>query len=98
MILKPSFFTVMPFASVLQKHEAELVARNIMLILARTGDAFRAIEWDEYLSERNADGAKFAELEKPFFEQVSYLALPENNHMIPAFSPDWAKAAEESQL
>jgi len=38
---KPSDFTNEPMGSVLQKSEAETVARNIMVILKRTGDTYK---------------------------------------------------------
>jgi len=38
--MKPSDFTTQPMGSVLGKYEAETVAKNIMLILKRTGDEF----------------------------------------------------------
>ena len=66
---KPSDFTNHPFSSVLQKTEAEVIARNIMTILKRTGDTFRPLTWDEYKSEREKDG-HFTESEKSYFVQV----------------------------
>lgn len=69
MKIKPSDFTSLPMGSVLQKSEAEVVARNIMIILKRTGDVFRYLSWDEYHAERLKDG-NFDYYEKHFFEQV----------------------------
>ncbi len=66
---KPSNFTSHPFSSVLRKSEAETIARNIMVILKRTGDKFRELTWDEYKTEREKDG-KFSNGEKSYFDQV----------------------------
>ncbi len=68
--LKPSNFTSTPFDSVLKKSEAETVARNVMVILKRTGDEFRLLSWEEYRQERMKDGS-FTESEKTYFEQVA---------------------------
>lgn len=50
--MKPSNFIAFPIESVFHNYEIEAVARNIMVILARTGDTFRSLEWDEYKAER----------------------------------------------
>ena len=49
--MKPSDFRKHPLDSILQNTESEIVARNIMVILARTGDEFRLMEWDEYFAK-----------------------------------------------
>lgn len=67
--MKPSLFTDLPYGSVLQKTEAEIVARNIMQILSRTGNEFRSLTWNEYESERLKDG-EFSAYEKKYFDQV----------------------------
>lgn len=67
--LKPSDFTTYPWASVLKKSESESVACNIMIILKRTGNEFRTLDWDEYKKERLKDGC-FSEIEKSYFEKV----------------------------
>ena len=66
---KPSDFNVFPFSSALQNSETEVVAMNVMLILKRTGDAFRPLEWEEYAKERKEDG-EFTEGEKQYFERA----------------------------
>jgi len=66
---KPSNFTAQPWSSVAQSSEAETIARNIMVILKRTGDTFRNLSWEEYSQERKKDG-KFSEREKKYFNQV----------------------------
>lgn len=67
--MKPSNFTGYPWGSILQKSECETIARNIMLILKRTGDKFRPLTFDEYKSERLKDG-NFTESEKRYFDKV----------------------------
>jgi hypothetical protein len=68
--LKPSNFTNYPFSSVFEKSEHETVARNIMVILKRTGDVFRRLTWAEYKKERLKDG-NFSDGELKFFSEVN---------------------------
>jgi hypothetical protein len=85
--LKPSNFLSHPWDSVTQNNEHEVIARNIMVILSRTGDEWRSIQWDEYASERAKDGGFNAYKERPCFERVvSYCASPESAK---SFSPGW---------
>lgn len=87
--LRPSNFITHPYDSILQHSESEIVARNIMIILKRTGDTFRVLLWDEYVAERVKDG-KFTGAEKYEFDQViSYCTSAEKAIR---FSPAWAKA------
>ncbi len=73
--------------SVLQKSEAETIARNIMVILFRTGDTFRPLSWEEYKEERLKDG-QFSEGEKRYFDQViDYCDSPKTAKL---FSKEWA--------
>ena len=51
-MLKPSDFTNFPYDSVFHNTEREMVARNIMVILVRTGNTWRELSWEEYLQER----------------------------------------------
>lgn len=67
--MEPSDFTSHPFSLVLQNCEAEVVARNIMVILERTGNTFRPLLWDEYKAEREKDG-HFTEREREYFDKV----------------------------
>lgn len=67
--MKPSDLNKFPLSSVLQKCEAEVIAQNIMTILARTGNKFRKLSWLEYKRERLKDGG-FTEFEKIYFTQV----------------------------
>ncbi len=84
--MKPSEFLKHPYDSVLKKNESEVVARNIMVILSRTGNEFRSLSWDEYKSERLKDG-NFTESEKQYFEAVcNYCSSSENAK---TFSPNW---------
>jgi hypothetical protein len=49
--MKPSDFMRHPYDSIYQHMETEIVARNIMVILSRTGNTWRKLTWDEYQSE-----------------------------------------------
>lgn len=92
---KPSNFLKQPMDSVIQKSEAEIVARNIMVILSRTGDMWRTLEWNEYEAGRHKDG-EYADMEHGYFDQVSEYCRSEVAAR--TFSPVWAEVAEESLL
>lgn len=85
---RPSNFMSKPFGSVLKKSECETVARNIMVILSRTGDTWRVLSWDEYKLERMKDG-NFTESEKVYFDQVYGFCVAAES--AEAFSPGWFK-------
>lgn len=86
--MKPSDFMTHPFASVMQNAESEIVARNIMAILSRTGDTFRLLTWEEYKTERLKDG-NFSENEKPYFTDV--IGYCESEDTAKLFSKAWNK-------
>jgi hypothetical protein len=89
--MKPSDFTERPWDSVLQKGEPETVARNIMVILKRTDDTWRPLDWEEYKEERLRDGG-FSPTEKRYFDQViGYCKSVDTARL---FSPVWARIAE----
>lgn len=90
--MKPSVFAIYPWGSVLQKQEYEQIARNIMVILGRTGDAFRELTWEEYKKERLTE-KNFTENEKHYFDTV--LTYCENEERAMTFSPDWRDAYVE---
>ena len=91
--MKPSNFTMQPWSSVFGKSESETIARNIMVILKRTGDQWRELPWDEYKEERLKDGGFVEWKERPEFDRVQpYTVSPETAAL---FSPDW-KAAKEA--
>lgn len=84
----PGNFTKHPYNSITHKSECETVARNIMVILSRTGNTFRVLDWNEYKAERLKDG-NFTESEKTYFDRVvDYCATVESAMK---FSPGWAK-------
>lgn len=85
--MKPSDFTKHPFDSMLHNNECETVARNIMVILARTGDEFRLLEWNEYMQQRKQDGY-FTALEQRFFDRVVGFCVSEASAL--AFCKNWA--------
>jgi hypothetical protein len=84
--MKPSDFTNHPHGSVLSNYESEQVARNIMVILARTGNKFRVIAWDEYRDERKKDG-NFSEKERGYFDRVSGFCVAAESAV--AFCRNW---------
>lgn len=81
------FATRSPMASVLGKAEAETVARNIMVILARTGNEWRQLGWNEYERERNQDGNFDAVAEKHYFDRV--IIYTESPIVARVFAPGW---------
>ena len=68
--MKPSNFkNVDPYLSVMGKAEPEIIALNIMKILARTGDKFRRLSMKEYVKERLKDG-NYSSVELIYFDTV----------------------------
>lgn len=86
--MKPSDFTSQPYSSVIGKSEAETIARNIMVILKRTGNEFRNLSWEEYSTERKKDGA-FTDSEKRYFDQV--IDYCQSSETAQLFSLTWKK-------
>lgn len=80
--MNPSTFQIFPMESVMQKCEAEIIAANIIHILARTGDTWRTLTWDEYKEERLKDegkpGAGFSWREQPYFDAVLPYTISES--------------------
>lgn len=68
--MNPSNFKAYPWSSVFKKAEAEVIAQNIIKILARTGDQWRELPWEEYEAERLKDGKFAGWAEKPYFDKV----------------------------
>ena len=89
--MKPSDFLTHPYDSIFQNNESEVVARNIMVILSRTGNVFRSMTWSEYRTERVND-RHFSEREKEFFDRVSPFC--ESVATARLFSPTWRDAAQ----
>lgn len=86
---KPSNYTSMPMDSVLQKLEPEIVAQNIMKILAhKRDDQWISLHYDEYETERLADG-DYSEGERHWFNKViGYCNSPDTADL---FCEDWYK-------
>jgi hypothetical protein len=85
-VMKPSDFASYLWDSVLKNNESETVARNIMLILARTGNEWRSLSWNEYAEERKKDG-NFSVKKNYWFDKViDYCASPATAKL---FSPEW---------
>lgn len=87
---KPSDFSkIFPFSSVLRKAEAEVVAKNIMTILDRTGNTFRPLTWEEYETERLKDG-NFTAGEQEYFDKVIDYCKSSDTAVL--FSKSWKEA------
>jgi hypothetical protein len=73
--MKPSdICTIFPLGSITKNSESEILALNIINILARTGDKWRLLTFDEYFKERNLDGKYEAE-ERDLFEKVVHYTI-----------------------
>jgi hypothetical protein len=84
--MKPSDFLEHPYDSVLKNNECEIVARNIMVILFKTGNKFRNLKFQEYKNVRLKDG-NFSENENILFDKViGYCVSTETARL---FSPVW---------
>ncbi len=81
------FIAKIPAHSVLVQKGFEIVGHNIMIILARTGNKFRDLSWDEYVIQRKKEG-NFKDAEKEYFIEVSgYCKSAESAFL---FSREWA--------
>lgn len=88
-MITPKTFCMHPWNSVTQECESEIIARNIMVILSRTGDTFRELTWDEYVLEREKDDGCGDE-ESRFDDVVDYCKSAETAVL---FSKTWKEAA-----
>jgi hypothetical protein len=78
--MKPSDLKMtQPYDSVFRNSECETVARNIMIILARTGNEFRDLSAQEYSDERRKDGEPASVQEMGVFEKVVFYTKSEDN-------------------
>lgn len=66
-----------PMGSVLQKSEAETVARNIMVILNRTGNEWRELTPKEYQEERMKDRDWWSGELSYFDKVIAYCKSPD---------------------
>ena len=84
--MKPSNFTTYPWSSVLQNSESETIALNVMKILARTGNEFRELSYEEYKSERLKD-SNFTDKEQSYFEKIILYCKTADTAIL--FSKSW---------
>ena len=89
----PSDFIKWPWSSVFANSEHEQVAANIMIILKRTGDEWRELSWDEYLSERQKDGGGNT---RNYSSSHGYLSEQTCFHKVQPYTVSPEKAAEFS--
>ena len=74
---KPSDFVIFPLNSVFGHSVHEIIAKNIMAILARNGNVFRKLSWEEYTVERLKD-SEISSNEQVYFDLVrKYTVSPE---------------------
>jgi hypothetical protein len=78
----------MPIGSIERSCEREIVARNIMVILARTGNIFRHLSLEEYITERNKDKIKYNPDEERHYGVVWHTISAEAALI---FCKDWNK-------
>lgn len=89
--MNPSGFRAQPMNSVKGSFEHETIARSIMVILARTGDMWRQLGWNEYEAERLKDKG-FSRREQSYFNDV--VGFTESEQVARLFSPVWKTATE----
>jgi hypothetical protein len=78
-----------PYDSIFQNAETETIIKNILVILERTGDIWRALSWEEYETERLKDG-NFTGTEKAYFDKVIDYIHPERICVIsPKYKRIW---------
>lgn len=69
--LRPSDFArIDPYESVFRQAEYKTVAQNIMICLKRTGDTFRKLTLEEYITERNYAKSPYHSSEAYYFNYV----------------------------
>ena len=96
-MLKPSDFKVQPWNSATGTCESEIIARNIMVILSKTGDEWRELTWEEYKEQRLKDG-NFSSVEGGLFDKVVRFCKSADTAVL--FSKTWddiAKSKETKQ-
>lgn len=81
----PSDYTVYPHGSVMDQY-AEMIAKNIMKILAKNGNEWRRLEWNEYSHEMCID-VDFCQDEIDYFEKVNDFCVSPNHAA--CFSEVW---------
>jgi len=80
------FAKIFPYSSVARSNETETVARNIMVILSRTGNVWRELSWKEYTEQRDIDG-NWSQREKFYFDKaVDYCKSADTAKL---FSGEW---------
>lgn len=85
--MKPSDFSKKhPYDSIFKECKHEVIARNVMKILQRTGNEFRELSWEEYKEERLKD-KDFSEIEKSYFDKIVCHCSTEE--AAKNFSPNW---------
>ena len=101
--MRPSVISkIYPWSSVMQNSECETVAKNIMVILARTGDEFREMSEEEYKAERlkdyekNPKGGSYSYFEAETFDRVKNVA--KSAAMAARFCDGWAEALSQAEL
>lgn len=86
-MVRPSdFIDTFPYLSVLGKYEAEEAALNIMKVLARTGDCWRALTWEEYAKETGSTYDKY------FMMALEYCA---NELNAASFASSWRRIVND---
>lgn len=92
MLKLPYNYTQVPVGSILKNSECEYIAKNIMIILKRTGNVFRELSFEEYKKERMKDGAKEScfSKEKIYFDKVIQYCC--SSEKADSFCSSWFKA------
>ena len=80
--VNPKDFCDHPYGSVLGESEAETVAQNIIVMLERTGNIWRPLSWEEYITERrkdnpNIDDWELANEKRRFYKVIKYCSSAE---------------------
>ena len=88
--MNPSDFLKHPYESVFENMECEIVARNIMVILSRTGNTWRTLSLEEYTAERSKDVGLFngvSDKELALFAKVQPYCVSSQTAYL--FSKNW---------
>lgn len=78
-----------PYSSVFDSVQMECAAKNVMTYLAKTGDTWRPLTWEEYRDGAAKDGHTKVGYEFDYFSRVQ--PYTESEAAARTFSPCWAE-------
>ncbi len=81
------FASKFPYDSIFRQNEPEIIANNIMVIMAHTDNVWRQVAWEEYREVRIRDGNFNEEMERTQFNRVAPYTTTARTAL--EFCPTW---------